>query len=99
MAMYVLFFDALEHVCEFGDWRADERRLRLVPVLDWVVQQLAGLLGELRQHGRQVDDDLAEQVERDGADVLQLAVGGPGLCAAPTACVLRRTDSPDRPAP
>ena len=73
--------------------------LRFVPVLDRVVEQFARLLGEPRQHRREVDDELAEQIERDGADVLQLAVRGPGLCAAPTACVLRRTDSPGRPAP
>ena len=36
--------------------------------------------------GRQVDDDLAEQVERDRADVLQARRRGAGPCAAPTAC-------------
>ena len=30
---HVLSFDALQHVLEFGDRRADERRLRIVPML------------------------------------------------------------------
>ena len=36
----------------------------------------AGLLGQLRQHRGEVDRQLAEQVQRDRADVLQL--GRPG---------------------
>ena len=70
---YVLFFYAAEHVREFGDRRADQRLLRLVPARDRVIQQLAGLLGQPRQHGRQVHDDLPEQIERHGAHILQLA--------------------------
>ena len=99
MAMHVLFFDALKHVLEFVDRRADERRLRLLPTSNRIVQQLARLLGQPRQHGRQVNGDLPEQVERHGAHILQLARLGRRPCAAPTACVLRRTDWPGPPGP
>ena len=38
---------------------------------DRIAQQLAGLLGQLRQHGGQVDGQLPEQVQPDGADLLE----------------------------
>jgi hypothetical protein len=68
--MNILSINALEHVRKFGDFRADEGRLRLVPALDGVIEQLARLLGQAGQHRGQVDDDLPEQIERDGANVL-----------------------------
>ena len=70
-----------------------------VPARDRLVEQLAGLLGQPRQHRRQVDDDLPEQIEADRADVLQLGCAARLLGRAPTASSRRRTDSPGRPAP
>ena len=85
MAVDVLLLDALHHVFELGDGRPDQRRLGFVPVLDRLAQQLARLLGQSRQHGGQVDGQLAEQIQGDGADVLQLLRPCPDLCAASTA--------------
>ena len=62
-------------------------------------KQLAGLLGQPRQHGGQVDDDLAEQVERHGADVLQLAGLGRVLAQLPRLALFDDTGWPGRPAP
>ena len=50
---------------------AQERLLRLLPRDDRIAQQLAGLLGQPRQHGRQVNGQLAEEVQPDRADVLR----------------------------
>ena len=69
-----------------------------VPAGDRIAQQLAGLLGQLRQHGGQVDGQLPEQVQADGADVLQPL----GLLAAaevPGGVVARRTCWPGRRRP
>ena len=48
-------------------------------------EQFAGLLGQPRQHRGQVDGQLAEQVQPDRADVVQLVASWPGPCAGSTA--------------
>ena len=56
--------------------------LDFVPVLDRLAQQFGRLLGQPRQHGRQVDGQLPEQIQRDRADVLQPLRLAPGSLAS-----------------
>ncbi len=62
----------LSMILEFVDGRADQRRAGLVPIGNRMIQQFAGLFGQFRQHRREINRQLAEQVQRDRADVLQL---------------------------
>ena len=68
---------------ELGDRSADERLLRFIPVDDRLVQQDAGLMGEARENRRQVYDQLSEEIERDGTNVLQLTRAGRFLAEFP----------------
>ena len=63
--------DPLHHMRKLAHRRAQQRPLRLLPVRDRIMQQLAGLLGQPRQGRRQVNRKLAKQVQADGAHVLK----------------------------
>ena len=71
--LHLCGFDSGEQWLKFVDARADERRFRLIPTGDRIVQQFAGLFGQLRQHRREINRQLPKQIERDRANVLQLA--------------------------
>ena len=53
-------FNSLHKVFKFRDARSHERRLGLVPIDDRLLKQFADLLGESRQNGREVNNDLSE---------------------------------------
>lgn len=64
--------DALHHVFEFGDGSTGEGCGRLVPTRVGFSEKLPGFCGEIGEDRREVDHEGAEEVEGDGADVLQL---------------------------
>jgi hypothetical protein len=57
-------------VFELGHRRSHERLLRLAPGGDRPADQLAGLCGQTGQDRREINDDLPEEVEPHGADIL-----------------------------
>ena len=57
---------------ERGDRHAGEGVSRFLPGKDRASDECAGLGSQVRQHRRQVDDDLAEEIQRHGGDVAEL---------------------------
>ena len=73
---------------KLGDRRADQRRLAIRPSVAIGSPSSSSVCGgKLGSTGDQVNHQLPEQIERDRADILQLALARPGPCAASTACV------------
>ena len=91
-------FDSVHQMLKAADLLARPAALRFVPALDRLIQELAGLPRQTRQHRRQIHDQLPEQVQRDRANLLQLGGTGRVLAQRPRLRDHRRICSPDRPA-
>ena len=70
----LLQLDPRQKMLELVDLGAQQWLCRLLPFGDWLAEQLTCLPGELGEHRREINDQLAEQVQRHGADVLQLGL-------------------------
>ena len=64
--------DAAREGLERCDRRAGQGLTRLLPGTDRAAQERTSFGGQFWEHRRQVDDDLAEQVQRHGGDVAEL---------------------------
>ncbi len=71
--LYLFWFHAFHHVLKLVDLACDQRRAAFIPVPYRLAQQISGLRCQAGQDRRQVNGQLAEEVQGDRADVLQLS--------------------------